>query len=1159
MRYFLLISALSALMATLNGQGWTDFSTENFRGDRRVTPKQARFFATDGAALRALLLTAPSEQAVPAENSPVRLAVPLPDGQTAAFTIVAYDVLHPADRGRFPGIRTWYGHSTDHPGQTIFLDWTERGFHAAIGGGGQPAVYLDPLYRGDTDHYQVYFRQELPEGKAPFLCGTEPESFSPEAPSRQAFGDCVLRQYDVAISTTPEYSSYHGATQASQSDLVQSAVVTTINRVNQVFTRDLSLRLRLAASNDQLYFFASGGNPFTDNTVSTLLNENTDVINARLGPGSYALGHVFTRGDNNGLARLRSGCSDEWPGAGATSLESPEGDFFDIDYVSHEMGHQLGANHTQNNSCNYSSRAGMEPGSASTIMGYAGICAPNVQMNSDGYFHGRSIEEISIFLEVNGGGECATIIENSITSPLLSGDSTHLVPRGTPLQLRAGATGDGTLMHNWEQYDVEQATMPPSGESTAGPLFRSFSPTTDTFRYAPSLLSVMAGFDPVWEELPRVGREMNFRMTTRNQTAAYGCSGAFDVRLNVDGDNGPFAVLDPATGNQWTAGQTAQVRWEVAGTDAPAFNSPTVDILITFDNGQTFTTLAEAVPNNGYAEVTAPQTISSFARILVRSTDNVFYNVAAESLNIVSSDGPAGLAFSSLSDMNVSDCFTVRDSLVYELMLDATGGASRRVALSVDGLPAAVTASFSPQTIRPGGSFTLTLTGLSALPQGTYNGTLFGTSPEADAFVNLSFTKTAGDPGPGPGIVGPVSLQENTRPALISRANGMDNYEFQVATDAGFSDLIFSTLQSDTVFALPDYLAPNSMFFWRVRSQQSGDQCALSQWTVADFVTGPCFRFSSGGGPVPISNGPPPQVADLPLSLNMNGTITDIDVTDLSIDHTYVGDLRVELIAPSGASAVLIDRECGSNNNLRMTLDDEAAATGFPCPPVVPGQFVRPPAENLSVFNGEAAGGTWRLRTTDLANQDGGQANGFGLVVCMENASLPVLWLGFQATGRKSDILLTWATEREENNRGFYVERATDRAGDNWTELGFVAAGTAYRFVDATARPATDYFYRLRQTDHDGRVTYSEVRAARLEDDDANDLFLFPNPTSGLIFFQRTVAEHPAHFILTDVSGRTLTTGWLRGETGTLSLAPFPAGVYFLRTDDGQSYRILRR
>src|SRR5690606_4008233 len=84
-------------------------------------------------------------------------------------------------------------------------------------------------------------------------------------------------------------------------------------------------------------------------------------------------------------------------GSGFTSPANgiPSGDAFDIDYVAHEMGHQLGANHTFSHNLE-GSGVNMEPGSGTTIMGYAGITGPDtdVQQNSDPYFHKVSIGQV---------------------------------------------------------------------------------------------------------------------------------------------------------------------------------------------------------------------------------------------------------------------------------------------------------------------------------------------------------------------------------------------------------------------------------------------------------------------------------------------------------------------------------------------------------------------------------------------------------------------------------------------------------------------------------------------------------------------------------------------------------------------------------------------
>jgi len=617
-------------------QNWNPLEIDNLTGERRIHPKTSRTISIDGEALRDLLFRAPHEKSVTAETSNATISLPLPDGGTARYRIVAYDIAEAPALAKYPNIRTWYGINADDPTQSIFLDWTERGFHASVRGGGTETFFIDPLFRRNTDQYQVYRKSDFdPDQLERSLCLTENDNLTAEDQTEstdKVLGDCELMQYRTTITATGEYSNYHGATSAAQSGLVQSAVVTTINRVNQVFTRDLSLRLLLVANNDQLYNYNPNTDPFNDNSVGSLLNDNTPYTNGIIGSNNYDYGHIFTRGDNNGVARLRASCGNT-KAAGATSRQTPENDPFDIDYVAHEMGHNFGGNHTQNNDCNYSSSAGMEPGSASSIMGYAGICSPNVQTNSDAYFHGRSIQEITTHFELGSGG-CGTTINTSLNNPVVTPQTDETIPAGTPFVLKSGGSGNGTLSFNWEQYDVERgAVMPPEGTNTQGPLFRSFNHVASTERFFPNLPDVLSGTDPQWEETPTVTRNMSFRATVINYNAAYGCASEDDINIAVDASDRPFTVSDPNNGNQWSAGQTAQIQWDVAETDGAPYNSQVVDILLSTDGGASFQPLLTNTPNDGFAEVVVPVQTSTSARVMVRSKDNVFYNVSPTSVH----------------------------------------------------------------------------------------------------------------------------------------------------------------------------------------------------------------------------------------------------------------------------------------------------------------------------------------------------------------------------------------------------------------------------------------------------------------------------------------------------------------------------------------------
>lgn len=1153
---FFLLTVLFA--SSLHSQSWTTFNDKDFSGDRRITPKQAKTVATDAAQLHDLLFSAPHEKNATAETSPVSIQLPTPSGDLATFRIVSYDIAEAAALAKYPDIRTWYGVNASDPSQSVFLDWTTNGFHASVRGNNRTAYFIDPVFRRDLDRYQVYTKADLDPDQEPFTCLTEADGLLEELPvaSNKSIGDCELMQYRTTMTATGEYSNYHGAFSAAQSALVQSAIVTTVNRVNQILTRNLSLRLQLVGNNDLLYNYDPDNDPFPVNDVGELINQNTGYVNNIIGVSNYDYGHIVSQGGGGGIASLRASCQNTRKAAGATSLGSPEGDFFDVDYVAHEMGHNFGGNHTQNNSCNYSSSAGMEPGSGSTIMSYAGICSPNVQNQVDDYYHGRSIAEMTTHFEIGNGG-CGTIISTSLNNATIISPSDETIPAGTPFVLTSGATGNGTINYNWEQYDVEQgATMPPVGTNVQGPLFRSLPATNSPERYFPRLPDVIAGTSDTWEATPTVSRELNFRATVLNYNATYGCAVEDDLTLQVTDANGPFTVLDPLDeNNQWSVGQMAQIRWDVAGTDQAPINSQLMDVLLSTDGGTTFQPILQDTPNDGYAEITVPNQTGIQNRVMVRSKDNVFYNVSVADFAIVPAAGAPAVTLSATNSLSRSDCFNGIKFATFSFVTTSTGGATAPITWSVLNLPAGVTESYSVNPSLPGGRFELTLGALDNLPLGTTTLTLNGNSAEGTFTETITLERTPPEALSGPAILTPATTGVDLRPTLSAVPQGNVTYDIQVSLQANFNQLLFSLsgLPSPT-FTIPDYLEGNTTYFWRIRAISPPEiDCGNSLWREASFTTADCNLYTSAQAAQPIAPTAPPVVAELNLLIPDAGIILDLDVFQLDIDHTYLGDLEIELIHPNGTAALLWDRTCGAQNDIFASFDDEATDAA-PCPPT-DGGFYFANVDPLTTFDNLPLAGNWRLRVTDRADRDGGSLNAFTLKVCREDlTSLPVDFLYFTATPQKDHIQLDWATSEEINNRGFMIERSQTGI-DDWTELGHVAAGTAYTFPDETALANTDYFYRLRQEDLDGRVNYSDIRSARLGG--STGLTLFPNPTGSHLNYNLPGGTEPLPYQLIDVNGRLVAEGQLQPAGGRIELAEQPAGIYFLRCN-GETRKVIK-
>ena len=150
---------------------------------------------------------------------------------------------------------------------------------------------------------------------------------------------------------------------------------------------------------------------------------------------------------------------------GCTGLPKPEGDFYAVDYVAHEIGHQFAGNHTFDGTlvnCSLTNRNGgtsVEPGSGSSVMAYAGICGrDNLQPHSDPYFSQRSIDEITAHVTADP----FTYDEQQVVNLQgfdSTGESFQLTyPGATPVTITRGAGG------NYNALGIAQAVLQLTGE-----------------------------------------------------------------------------------------------------------------------------------------------------------------------------------------------------------------------------------------------------------------------------------------------------------------------------------------------------------------------------------------------------------------------------------------------------------------------------------------------------------------------------------------------------------------------------------------------------------------------------------------------------------------------------------------------------------------------
>ncbi|MEG3767338.1 reprolysin-like metallopeptidase [Alteromonas sp. 14N.309.X.WAT.G.H12] len=605
------------------------------------------------------------------KNATVTIAIPLPDGTSADFTLTPSQVMSSSLAARYPEFMSYEAVQVDEPENIGRFSITHKGLSGIFRYNGQWAL-LSPVYEGNSEDYISYYYKNA-DGES-LLASTTDDALvaavvtdedeeTSVSTAQKTTGD-TLTTYRLALSATGEYTEAVGGTK----DDAVAEMVTLVNRVNQILLVDTAIQFELV-DNEDIIYTDGDTDPFTNSDSTTDIETNQTVIDEAIGTDNYDVGHLLST-NPGGLAYVGVACNASYKAQGYSGNTSPQGESFYVDLVAHELGHQLDAEHTFNaqdsSDCADDQRSGdsaVEPGSGSTIMSYAGLCSgQNIESSADPYYHAHSVEQIRDYVESGRGSTCGTRTSLDNSAPSVSVDSSsYTIPANTPFWLDASASDDDgdELSYQWEEMDAggdDGGTADGTEMSTdngANPLFRSYEAVSVSYRYFPALEDVLSDTVSFGEVYPSTDRELNFRITVKDNLGGVDTA---DVTLDVVDTGAAFAVTTPTEDSVWQGNTEETVTWDTASTELSPISCDTVDIKADLDGDNVFdTTLISDTDNDGEQSVTVPNTATSAARVMVSCSDNVFYAVNLAAFTIYEGESAVAPVIDGQADLSVDE------------------------------------------------------------------------------------------------------------------------------------------------------------------------------------------------------------------------------------------------------------------------------------------------------------------------------------------------------------------------------------------------------------------------------------------------------------------------------------------------------------------------
>lgn len=632
MKKYLLLSVFA--LPVLGFSQWAKTGDASKKVREEFTNLQSKqLFSLDKGLLASQLKNAPQRFS---GEAGVEILMPNAKGELEKFKVWEYSNFTPEMQAKFPDIKSYMGIGITDPTAYLRFSISNIGLSSTtLRSGGSNFV---ESYSPESDVYVAYESgSKLRNEKDEFLCSTI-NDMAAESQENQDAGKSnnkVLKTFRMAISAQAEYSQYHitraGAGSASddeKKEVVLAAINNTLTRVNSLYEKDLAVHFNLVDIMDVIYL-----DPNTDPYTGNYNSQVQSTLNSKIGAANYDIGHLLAYDGPNGNAGCIGCVCNSNKGSGFTSHYIPVSDIFDIDYVAHEMGHQMGANHTHTYSGSEGTNVQVELGSGNTIMGYTGITLNyDTQFNSNDFFTYRNILQIQNNIQ---NKSCAVNTPLANNPPIVDAGADVTIPISTPFVLKGTVTDpeNDTMTYVWEQNNPANASNQYGSGSVAsptkagGPNFKMYPPISDPVRYFPEYTKILAGVNATkWEALSSVGRTLNFTLTARDNSPNGPQTNTDEIKITVSAAAGPFIITAPTFGESLQSGSSYTVKWNVANTNVAPVNTSQVNIKLSKDGGKTFIILAANTANDGQEVVTIPagsQTPEAF--IMVEAVNNVYF------------------------------------------------------------------------------------------------------------------------------------------------------------------------------------------------------------------------------------------------------------------------------------------------------------------------------------------------------------------------------------------------------------------------------------------------------------------------------------------------------------------------------------------------------